>query len=1340
MCRIKSKELLKMTLTTLKAGVLGLLCALSAQIASAQNLCIQCPFDAQGPAVGGAFDVYLNAGGGVRGRRVTGDIIGRCQTNLLLVAQVSYNQFATGGGVGAGFTGGDYRWTLIARGAASVFEAVPGEPTPADMAMTLVTDITKPCASPVPAGFTTVGQKEMIDIPYTVTAADAASGFLQWLFDASTRPSALLTNLLGNCVETVSPAGTPSVLIAPPTTCSVTPDQRVCVGSPASFTASGAPLANDRFTFAWRKGCPGAGAVLSTNSTLSFASAQASDAGCYEVTVTDRFGCTTTCQATLTVVQAPRCVISPSSATNLPGTVQTLTITVTPGAGQNAGDLRTSVTCSPGGATAGPFTGVGPHTFNVTTPAVGQCITCTATVTDVSLPGSACTSTCEARVCGAGQACIQVYKQVVCYAPTGCEPFSADLNSQKSARGVTTGSNPAQCPAFCYRITIFNNSDVGVNLTQLQVSDSVLNLSACGFPTTLPYEDGVLGGADTVSCIVTGVTHCADRQNIVTATAVGISGTTPRPGCGEAGAGPNTVIDRDTNSVIIQPLAITCILDVSTNAGASFFTPGASCPQVILGNSYIVRVRTRNDGQHPLQNVTVTTTGAPLCFATPLNLGGMAVGETQTNQCTFTCNELSTNRYSVAVSGEAAQSPDRVCDVNSQGERLVARSTCEACVICAGTPGLEVRKQVVCYANGGCEPFSPNLDTQKSAIGVRLNPPNATNCPAFCYRITVRNTGTLALTLTVTDNSTPDPDLNLINCGFPTTLAVGATAQCVIPAVTHCQDTLNVVTATGSSQGGNVTVRDTNRVTIEPISIICILDVSTNGGTSFLTPSKSCPRVLVGNSYIVRVRTRNTGQHPLANVTVTTTGLPFECFGSPLNIGGLAMGETKTNQCTFVCNEPSTNRYSVSVAGEAAQSPDHVCDFNAQGQQLVARSSCAACVECVGPPDIEVIKEVACVLPGDNCGTFGKIATGVRDSACPAFCYRITVTNAGRVPIVTLTVTDPALGTNISALFGPLPLAPGDTRTAIIKPITHCVGITNTVRVVGRSADGQTDVDQDSAEVRVLNIHIVCTITLSSTNDLDGNPNNAHVLLPGSGLVEFTLTLNNTGSSALNVVSLNGLPALVDCATGAPVVPVLPINIGPGGSVTISACTAVTCPAGANYSVTARAEADDQNGTLCVYNRFGNRVTDETSCTALVECRPQAGCTPGFWKNCTIHWQPTGYTRGQSVNSVFSLGNCCGSLGGVSLASALEFGGGSDVCGGARILLRAAVAALLNASSPEVDYPMTVTEVINRVNGALHSCNRARIISLAGELDRNNNLGCRGMDNNGLPCHRLTVP
>jgi hypothetical protein len=88
----------------------------------------------------------------------------------------------------------------------------------------------------------------------------------------------------------------------------------------------------------------------------------------------------------------------------------------------------------------------------------------------------------------------------------------------------------------------------------------------------------------------------------------------------------------------------------------------------------------------------------------------------------------------------------------------------------------------------------------------------------------------------------------------------------------------------------------------------------------------------------------------------------------------------------------------------------------------------------------------------------------------------------------------------------------------------------------------------------------------------------------------------------------------------------------------------------------------------------------------------------------------------------------------------LDFQGGSGVCGAARILLRAAVAALLNASSLEVNYPLSEPEVIGLVNGALATCSRDTIIELAGELDRANNLGCNDESGNSLPCKRLTVP
>lgn len=77
-----------------------------------------------------------------------------------------------------------------------------------------------------------------------------------------------------------------------------------------------------------------------------------------------------------------------------------------------------------------------------------------------------------------------------------------------------------------------------------------------------------------------------------------------------------------------------------------------------------------------------------------------------------------------------------------------------------------------------------------------------------------------------------------------------------------------------------------------------------------------------------------------------------------------------------------------------------------------------------------------------------------------------------------------------------------------------------------------------------------------------------------------------------------------------------------------------------------------------------------------------------------------------------------------TLLQALDFKGGSSNKDAARILLRSAVAALLNASHPNVDYSLTTAEVINQVNAALASGNRNTMLSLADKLDRYNNRGC----------------
>lgn len=117
-----------------------------------------------------------------------------------------------------------------------------------------------------------------------------------------------------------------------------------------------------------------------------------------------------------------------------------------------------------------------------------------------------------------------------------------------------------------------------------------------------------------------------------------------------------------------------------------------------------------------------------------------------------------------------------------------------------------------------------------------------------------------------------------------------------------------------------------------------------------------------------------------------------------------------------------------------------------------------------------------------------------------------------------------------------------------------------------------------------------------------------------------------------------------------------------------------------------------------------------------------AGCTPGYWKNrgLRIHsWDATGYDRDDLVVDVFSSASLS-----MTLLEALGGGGGRGLVGAEKILLRAAVAALLNASHPDVDYSMSAASIISDVNDALDSADRGTILSLADQLDEYNNLGC----------------
>lgn len=115
--------------------------------------------------------------------------------------------------------------------------------------------------------------------------------------------------------------------------------------------------------------------------------------------------------------------------------------------------------------------------------------------------------------------------------------------------------------------------------------------------------------------------------------------------------------------------------------------------------------------------------------------------------------------------------------------------------------------------------------------------------------------------------------------------------------------------------------------------------------------------------------------------------------------------------------------------------------------------------------------------------------------------------------------------------------------------------------------------------------------------------------------------------------------------------------------------------------------------------------------------------TPGYWK--THSFWPVAYNPGMTLETVFA--STPSELDGTTLLQALSLKGGGETEGAQRILARAAVAALLNAAtfgSGDEGYPLSVGQVISRVNGAFNPGNRDSMLSLAEELDfYNNNQG-----------------
>ncbi len=107
------------------------------------------------------------------------------------------------------------------------------------------------------------------------------------------------------------------------------------------------------------------------------------------------------------------------------------------------------------------------------------------------------------------------------------------------------------------------------------------------------------------------------------------------------------------------------------------------------------------------------------------------------------------------------------------------------------------------------------------------------------------------------------------------------------------------------------------------------------------------------------------------------------------------------------------------------------------------------------------------------------------------------------------------------------------------------------------------------------------------------------------------------------------------------------------------------------------------------------------------------GCTPGFWKNSPGSWPATGYAVTDNFDAIFGVNAFTPDI---TLMQAINLKGG-----GVNALARHAVAGLLGAGHPDVDYTLSTAQIIAGVQAALAG---GDIEGTKDLFDRYNNQGC----------------
>lgn len=206
-----------------------------------------------------------------------------------------------------------------------------------------------------------------------------------------------------------------------------------------------------------------------------------------------------------------------------------------------------------------------------------------------------------------------------------------------------------------------------------------------------------------------------------------------------------------------------------------------------------------------------------------------------------------------------------------------------------------------------------------------------------------------------------------------------------------------------------------------------------------------------------------------------------------------------------------------------------------------------------------------------------------------------------------------------------------------------------------------------------------------------GGPNKTN---PGAPITGTGLALNDGDCRVIALYGGNGAEVTVTetAAQSGFHLDRVTITIAPGGGTSTVAGPSVT-------EFISGTSGGGLRGALAEYFNEADEAEGE-------------GCTPGYWKQ-EHHFDswPAGYLPGDLFSAYFE-----DAFPGKTLLQVLQQGGGKLIALG-----RHTVAALLNAASSGVDYPLSVQQVINAFNAGFPASNYG---PLKGRFEELNQAGC----------------